>query len=269
MELTHIVRQDSLNGIIGVSLKLRQLYKSPPTDSKAYLPVKGHQNIYMYPTVIDVVNAYVNNLQTNGYENSTLISHTNSLCTGINIYVRKALHNNPPGLVIGDLLLVTQNNLLTKLSNGDLVIVEAIGDREWRANLSFLHVRVKELVSKTSHTVLMIENILSSQSPNINVDQNKNLMIDYYYRMKDRGVTQDNPFFNDNMVRDHYLNALRATYGYALTCHKGQGGEWKEVYLYMDNKIQRLGIPGIYQWWYTAVTRAKETLHIANDWFIR
>lgn len=94
-------------------------------------------------------------------------------------------------------------------------------------------------------------------------------MIDYYFRMKDLGIKQKSQLFKDRMFFDPYLNALKAVYGYALTCHKAQGGEWNEVFLYIDNKIHGIPKPGIYQWMYTAVTRAKKKLHIVNDWFIK
>lgn len=94
-------------------------------------------------------------------------------------------------------------------------------------------------------------------------------MIDYFHRMKAKGIYQKHQLFKDNMLTDPYLNALKAVYGYALTCHKSQGGEWNEVFLYLDNKIHGLTKPGIYQWLYTAITRAKETLHVVNDWFIK
>jgi superfamily I DNA/RNA helicase len=95
------------------------------------------------------------------------------------------------------------------------------------------------------------------------------MMIDYFKRMKDKGIKQKDPQFKDNMLKDPYLNALKTVYGYALTCHKAQGGEWNEVFLYLDNKIHGIKKPGIYQWLYTAVTRAKENLYLVNDWFIK
>jgi hypothetical protein len=59
------------------------------------------------------------------------------------------------------------------------------------------------------------------------------------------------------MLKDPHLNALKAVHGYALTCHKGQGEEWNEVFLYLDNKIHGIKKPRIYQRFYTAMTRAK------------
>ena len=66
-----------------------------------------------------------------------------------------------------------------------------------------------------------------------------------------------------------YLNALKGVFGYALTCHKTQGGEWKEVFLYQDHHILSIPSPEIYKWWYTAITRAKNNLHLVADGFIK
>ena len=40
------------------------------------------------------------------------------------------------------------------------------------------------------------------------------------------------------------------------------------IFIYLDNKIQGIPRPQIYQWFYTAITRAKTGLHIVDDWFI-
>jgi len=94
-------------------------------------------------------------------------------------------------------------------------------------------------------------------------------MVDYFKRMKDKGIKQKDPQFKDNMLNYPYPNALETVYGYALTCHKAKGGEWNELFLYLENKIHGIKKPGIYQWLYTADTRAKENLHLVNDWFIK
>ncbi len=86
--------------------------------------------------------------------------------------------------------------------------------------------------------------------------------------MKALGIKQDSRPFNDAMLKDPYLNAVRAVYGYAVTCHKCQGGEWEEVFLYQDSKIAGIPRPGIYQWWYTALTRAKSRFFLTKIWLL-
>jgi ATP-dependent exoDNAse (exonuclease V) alpha subunit len=69
------------------------------------------------------------------------------------------------------------------------------------------------------------------------------------------------------MMHDPYLNALRCNYGYAVTCNKAQGGEWDEVYIDMPRNITLNPAKPDYQWVYTAMTRARKTLHLVNDFF--
>lgn len=71
------------------------------------------------------------------------------------------------------------------------------------------------------------------------------------------------------MLTDPYLNALRAVYGYVLTCHKAQGGEWDDVYLDIPRRMSREPKAEVYQWLYTAMTRARNNLHITNDFYIK
>jgi len=87
--------------------------------------------------------------------------------------------------------------------------------------------------------------------------------------MKRKGIKSGTDDYITHLMHDTRLNALRVKFGYAITCHKAQGGEWNEIFLYLDNKIHGIPKPGIYQWMYTAVTRAKNTLHVVNDWFIK
>jgi hypothetical protein len=90
--------------------------------------------------------------------------------------------------------------------------------------------------------------------------------MDYYYRMKAKDIKQNSEKFRSTMLTDIYLNALRAVYGFALTCHKSQGGEWEHVYLDLN---WMLSVPSSYQWLYTAITRAKTQLYLTEaPWLI-
>ena len=115
---------------------------------------------------------------------------------------------------------------------------------------------------------LLIEDILYSSLSNLKQYDQQALFIDYYHRMKDKRISHKSQEFKDRMRTDPYLNAIRAVYGYALTCHKTQGGEWKDVYLDIPRKLSFETSRPQYQWLYTAVTRAAEQLHIVDDFFI-
>lgn len=266
-ELTEIIRQSDDSGIIKASFELRELFRLNPAQRWAKLPLKGFENITFHESHASLISQYIKDVKNNGFENATLISQTNGHCHAINTIVRSAFARTPE-LSVSDLLMVTQNNHLSSLVNGDHVIVKHIGHREKRCGLTFLWVEVQEQFSKITQSSFLIEDILYTKDTNLTSQQHRELMLDFYLRMKEKNIAQGDEQFNDEMLTDPYLNAIKSVFGYALTCHKCQGGEWNNVYLYLDNKIQGLPRPQIYQWWYTAVTRAKKNLHVVEDWFL-
>ncbi len=235
-ELTEIVRQSSRSSIIDASVKVRELYQNNPPVKFASFPLKNHPDIEIHSSHVSLLNSYIAQIRENGFEHSTLISQTNRHCSDLNKIIRNTLEKQSTQLEPGDILMVTQNNYLTTLVNGDVVEVLQTGQKEYRCGLSFVKVHVRELSSGETYSVLLIEDILYSMSTNLNNKQHKDLMIDYYHRMKSNGISQKDRAFKDRMFTDPYLNGLKVVFGYALTCHKSQGGEWNEVFLYLDNK---------------------------------
>lgn len=267
--LTEIVRQQEDNDIIQAASRIRELYQNPPVFQKwAKFPLLGYRNIRVFPNQSSLLADYVMNLKTNGFNHSTLLSFSNKGCDNLTSIIRPQLGFSDRVLQTGDLLLVSQNNYISGLMNGDLVVVEEIGVKEQRAMLNFVKVSVKELFTGKVYSLFLLENILYSGRTNISQPEQKELLVDYYFRMKNRGVHQKNPFFNKMMLSDPYLNALRAVFGFTLTCHKAQGGEWDQVYLDISKQVPGLEKPYVYQWLYTAMTRAKTQLNIALDWWI-
>jgi ATP-dependent exoDNAse (exonuclease V) alpha subunit len=272
--LTEIFRQNEENDILKCAFALRRLWQSSinhegSRPSFTPLPLKGYQNIKILSSELDLLQQYITTVKTKGYDYSTLICNSNRECNLLGRYVREAIHGKCEHIIIGDLLLVTQNNYVADLVNGDLVIVKYVGEREYRAGLRFVQVEVEELASKKSYRLILIEDLLMNGQANVDERQHKSLIIDFAKRMNEKGIAAKSSLFYDRMLKDPYLNALRSTYGYALTCHKSQGGEWSEVFLYLQKSLYGRRGSELYQWAYTAVTRAKKTLHIIDNWLIK
>ncbi|MDR1583603.1 MAG: AAA family ATPase [Prevotellaceae bacterium] len=266
IELTEIVRQKMGNDIISTSQKIRHLYANPPQVRWAKLPLRGRKNITIFPNQISMLSDYVQRLKQNGYGNTTLICRSNKSCDAMTSLIRPALGLTQSTLQNGDLLLVTQNNYISGLMNGDLVEVVNTGVRSRRAQLTFMHVEVKTLDTRQVFSQLLIEEILYHGQTNLTQEQQRELFIDYYYRMKEKGIKQNSARFRTAMLTDIYLNALRTVYGFALTCHKSQGGEWEHVYVDLN---WMPSTPASYQWLYTAITRAKTQLYLTEaPWLI-
>jgi len=68
-----------------------------------------------------------------------------------------------------------------------------------------------------------------------------------------------------NPETDSLLQALICKYGYALTLHKAQGGEWNKTIVDFNTKHFNTQNEEYFRWIYTAITRAKEELYIINN----
>jgi ATP-dependent exoDNAse (exonuclease V) alpha subunit len=279
VELTEIVRQDNANDIILASQKIRKLYASCPSIKWAKFPFRGCKNITIISDQVSMLTDYVKRIKQEGYNKTTLICRSNKSCDTLTSLIRPSLGLVQPTLQKGDLLLITQNNYISGLMNGDLVEVMSAGVRTERAHLTFLEISMKEIVTQKVYSQLLIENILYQNNTNLTQEQQKELYMDYYDRMYRKGIIYkknpktekellDKQRFEDGMRKDVYLNALRAVFGFAVTCHKAQGGEWEHVYLDIPRNLPFNPQQETYQWLYTAMTRAKEQLYVTEGFWL-
>jgi len=279
-QLTKIMRQKGSNGIIDASKRIRILYAKAPDSNRQYglqvvwgmLPFRNNKNIALHANVEEMLNHYVSKVQKDGLNSAVCICRSNASCADLSARIREKLGFARGCLQKGDLLMVTQNNMLTGLMNGDVVVVEEISKSSvTRAHLTFRQVKVRELFTGNSYSSLMIEEIVNQSKPNLDKQQQHALFLDFIYRMLDKGITAKNnrQAFYDMMFHDSYLNALRCVFGYAITCHKSQGGEWEDVYVHVPRNITKNPTKETYQWIYTSMTRAQKTLHMVDDFYIR
>ena len=68
----------------------------------------------------------------------------------------------------------------------------------------------------------------------------------------------------DKIKQDPYFNALQIKYAYAVTCHKAQGGQWKNVFVDQGYIPDDTDMKDYCRWLYTAITRAKNKLFLVN-----
>jgi hypothetical protein len=301
--LNQIYRQQGDNDILLAATSIRKMWQkySPSFIHTSYgmqepftkLPLMGYSRIRSCSSESELINTYVQLVSEKGYNYSTMICHSNKECANTGDSVRQMLHGQCEHLIENDLLLVTQNNYLVNLVNGDLVRGKKIlhNTRTVVANISFVKVEViplhkrsytkkdesKNCVSDNGYILLLVEDILKQRTLNLDPIQTKELMKDFIKRMakhhiyppkKNKKADGSHPFFRA-LYGDPYMNALRATYGYALTCHKAQGGEWEEVFInFAGTSLYARRGKELYQWIYTAITRAKEKLHLISGKFV-
>lgn len=279
-QLTEIMRQQGVSGIVDASKHVRRLYNAAPANSQmygsqklwGYLPFRRFRNITLHRGLEPMLNDYVAKVKRDGLNSTVCICRSNKACSQLSATIRQKLGFTEGRIQKGDLLLVIQNNLPTGLMNGDMVTVEEIAPTTTtRARLTFRQMKVKELFTGRTYTTLVIEEIAYQGRLNLDSQQQQALFLDFIVRMKDKGITQKKKkkMFYEAMLRDPYLNALRCVFGYAITCHKSQGGEWEDVYVHVPRNITLNPTKETYQWIYTSMTRARQTLHMIDEFYIK
>jgi hypothetical protein len=118
----------------------------------------------------------------------------------------------------------------------------------------------------------IIDDLLNSIDRDLTLDMTKMLYINFVMRFnqaqekrKEIGLQKfkvGSDEFKDALKKDPYYNALRVKYGYAITCHKSQGGEWDKVFIDYSG---RTGLSNdALRWCYTATTRGVNRVFAIN-----
>ena len=194
---------------------------------------------------------YVHEFTNNGGEHAISIGSSHRMNDVFNKAVRERLFGSEAMMLEpGDLMMVTTNwnRNSHRLYNGDHVMMKELFPDlvEKVADLHFMPVKLvyKGLdgVEEEIEDYLLVESINAPNGQLGTVREN---------RLRNERFAK-NPQFAENGFPEHdkYVGAIRLNYGYSITCHKAQGGEWEKVY------FNTFHIPGL-RFQYTAVTRAK------------
>lgn len=267
--LTEIIRHNESSGILTLATKVRSLLDKPINTRWVKLQARNTPNVKIVD-VESLKDILAKTLEMEGYDNCIAISYSNNNCHYLNSFIRKKRYKKiNPELQKGDILMITQNNILVRLVNGDFVEVLSIGETFDHVGFKFGRLKVKAIHNQMEYNVLLCYDTLSQSKGNLSMDQQKMLMIDFRQRMKIKGINPKDPYYSYELRNDEYLNSLRASFGYAVTCHKSQGGEWDNVFLFLNKGMYHMGAYTLIKWWYTAITRAKKTLYITDGWWIK
>jgi hypothetical protein len=237
------------------------------------LPVLNRQSVVVYPDEAAMFDAFYAKMSAGDSSEVMGIGYNNVQCRRMNEAYRTRKYGAYPALLYpGERLMVQQNSYVAPLTNGDFISLVSQQEQSVLvgSKIALRHVVVQGWDQAELYSLYLAENPLRSGNPNFTQDEFMDLMIDFSRRMKARGVSRKSPLFQRNMEDDPKLNALRVGYGYVVTCHKAQGGEWDDVFLFLDQSIYggRTKLELI-RWWYTAVTRARKRLHVAQGWWLQ
>jgi hypothetical protein len=105
----------------------------------------------------------------------------------------------------------------------------------------------------------IIDNFLKNDFPRLTPIEQLALYVDFKNRFP--LLKPGTLAFKETLKADLYFNAYQVKYGYAITCHKSQGGEWENAFVNLQTYMKVLS-KGFFRWAYTGITRSKSNLFV-------
>lgn len=294
-DIEEVVRQDKRSGILYNATNIRNLITSlngapdfsdiqhhmsssadasvaPDTPSSLMEMIKVDDS-FPDVTVVpgsELIEQLSSSYGTAGMDDTIVITRSNKRANIYNQGIRNTILDREEALSTGDILMVVRNKYLDPklkapvpfIANGDRGIVRRVSYYRELYGFHFADVSLEfpDYDCFELDTTVILDT-LTSESPALTHQQNEQLfnavMEDY----------SDLPLKSDRMKRireDDYYNALQVKFGYAVTCHKAQGGQWTDVYIDQGYMTDDMVTPDYLHWLYTAFTRATGHLYLVN-----
>lgn len=277
VELTQVMRQVDGSGILYNATMLREFIRCERYGVAPKVKLSEFADISCVrgEELIEAIESSYNNVGTN---ETIVLCRSNKRANIYNEGIRRRILYREEELCRGDMLMVVKNNyywrellgredktLLDKfdfIANGDIAEVIRVGGVEEMYGFRFADVTLSLVDYEDCEIdVKIMLDTLVSESPSLTKDESDRLF---------KAVWEDYPEIRSKRKRmeqvrnNPYYNAIQVKYGYAVTCHKAQGGQWQRVFI--DQGFVSPDMMGLdyYRWLYTAFTRASERLYLVN-----
>ena len=200
-----------------------------------------------------------------------IVCKSNKRANLFNQAIRSRILNIEGEIATGDKLMIVKNNYywadgnqqISFIANGDMAEIMKITHYEDLYGFRFADVTLSfpDYPETPYMDVKILLDTLNSNSAALTEEESTRLRqaieadyMDIPNRRERYKAMKQNPWFK----------ALQVKFAYALTCHKTQGGQWKDVFVDSSlNLKDELEMEDL-RWLYTAVTRAQEKLYFVN-----
>lgn len=266
--LTDIVRQAEQSGVLHNATQLRNALRQGATDDFPKLKIDGFPDIERI-TGADLIDEIAEAYRKQGIEDTIVIARSNKRVNAYNNGIRNRILYREEEISVGDILMITKNNYfwaegfenLDFLANGEFVEVRRVRNEETLYGFRFCNLLLYHHDYGIEFEAKIILDALHTEVPGLTREQNEQL---YQNVMEDYADIPAKRQKYKELKSNPYFNALQVKYGYAVTCHKAQGGEWKNVFLDLGYIQQSYMGENFYRWLYTSVTRSSGKLFLVN-----
>ena len=268
-DLTQVVRQEQASGILWNATRLRRALEAGEVFTLPRLRVEGFDDIRLVPGN-ELIDALEECYARDGMDETIVICRSNKRANIYNEGIRQRILWREEELEAGDILMVAKNNYYWTekdkrtdfIANGEMAIVRRVRRTRQLYGFRFADVtlRFPDNDDREQEVCLLLDT-LRGDAPALTREEADRL---FHAVLEDYA---DVPTKSERIKRlksDPYYNALQAKYAYAVTCHKAQGGQWRNVFLDQAYMPDEYLTPDFFRWLYTAFTRATGTLWLVN-----
>jgi len=279
-ELTEVVRQEEGSGILANATAIRDGIRS---DKFNVLGIDTSHDDVSAIHVANLLDSYLTACDASSIRDTIIVAYTNSQVKDYNDLVRQHRFPDKPDVCAGDRVLVVQNSYRHEIpllngEFGEVVAVSADVERrtvplnkpqEGKKVIVPVHLSFRDVVVRFPGSdgeeydieCKIHDELLNSKERDLSSDEHKALYVDF--KKRHAQLEAETPEFKEAIKNDPYFNCLQLKYGYAVTCHKAQGGEWAHVFVDFGSTMGCF-TEAYFRWAYTAVTRAQCHLYGLN-----
>lgn len=276
--LENVMRQLQESGILHNATVLREYTRDLAMPGGFRFKLDGFKDVVKI-SGSDLIETLSTCYSRDGIDETMVLCRSNKRAITYNNGIRNTILDREDELCRGDSVMIVKNNyywtermiaeegdsytnIPSFIANGDIAVIrrvrrqrELYGFRFEDATLSFPDYDDLEM------EVTLLLDTLHSEAPSLTRQESErlfsNVMEDY----------ADIPSRKEKMKKlreNEHFNALQIKYAYAVTCHKAQGGQWKNIFIDQGFVPEDGRDVEYYRWLYTALTRATERVYLVN-----
>lgn len=268
--LTEVKRQLLESPILANATLLRQALDGEVPLADVRLRTAPDCQVLEHPA--ELVDVYCDRFDPQDLDRVLVVCHSNGMAAQLNHAIRHRLFDEPEFLMRQDVALVVKNyyqrqqHELPFVANGDLGLVQQVHYRsretlygqEW-CDVDLLLTDLEGEPQPVTGKVPVA--LLENKQPALTHLQTRQV---WHERLADLR-SQKQSTRKQDLRKDPYIQCLQLKYGYAVTAHKAQGGQWDTVIVYFEPWLFKEGAnEELLRWAYTAITRAARQLILVN-----
>jgi exodeoxyribonuclease-5 len=270
--LSEVKRQESTSGVLENAVRIRDSFLAEEDDSLPILQMS--RDVQVLDTAYDGIGTYLSYFEAGNQERVVFITYSNFRAGQVNKAIRHELHGTEDPLVESELLMVVRNNYawsddkLPFIANGEMGTVRSVFPEtyEEKYGLKWMDVDIEFQDSRGDGILIsckLVLDLLDDKRPQL--DSSTQYAVLQQRRSEYAGLNKTQ--MTEMLRTDPYVHALQVKYGYAITGHKSQGGQWENVVIGFEPNYGG-DLKAYIRWTYTVFTRAEQNVFLMNCPFL-